>query len=168
MHCPKCGYQQSGYEVKYCSRCGFYLGTVSEILRLDGALPGREVVINNPGPRKRRKAIRRGAKAMFFSVVIFIFTLILGAATDTPEFMLLPLFMFVASLLWMIYHRLFTEDSEPAVQFPAQSQFQPPRPMLRPEDDRMRVPAEPRRVNTSDMANPPSVTDHTTQLFDKE
>jgi hypothetical protein len=167
MHCPKCGYQQTGFEVKYCSRCGFYLGTVSEILRLDGALPGREVVITNPGSRKRKKAIRRGAKMMFFSAVIFILTLILSIATEAPEFLLIPFFLFLASLLWMTYHRLFTEDHESPAQAHGQAQFQPPRPMLRPEDDRMRA-AEPRRVNTSDMANPPSVTDHTTQLFDNE
>ncbi|HYP29692.1 MAG TPA: hypothetical protein VE262_23470 [Blastocatellia bacterium] len=167
MHCPKCGYQQTSFEVKYCSRCGFYLGMVSEILRLDGALPGRDVVLAPPASGKRKKAIRRGAKMLFFSVVTFILALILSAATDAPEFLILPFFMIVASLLWMIYHRLFTEDTETQVQFPRQSQFQPPRPMLRPEEDRMRV-AEPRRVNTSDMANPPSVTDHTTQLFDNE
>jgi hypothetical protein len=167
MHCPKCGHQQSGNDVKYCPRCGFYLGMVSELLMLDGGLPGRAIAPPPSGPSARKKKIRQGAKFMFFSVVIFIFALVVGLATETPELLLFPLFLSVGSLLWMIYHRLFTEPSESPVQFPRQVQAPPQRPMLRPEDDHMRF-ADPRRANTGDMAHPPSVVDHTTQLFDKE
>lgn len=39
MHCPRCGQQQVTEEIKYCSRCGFALGLVSEILLHGGSLP---------------------------------------------------------------------------------------------------------------------------------
>ncbi len=39
MHCPRCGQKQVSYETKFCSRCGFQLGLVAEILANDGFLP---------------------------------------------------------------------------------------------------------------------------------
>jgi hypothetical protein len=39
MHCPRCGQQQVTEEIKFCSRCGFPLGLVSEILAHGGFLP---------------------------------------------------------------------------------------------------------------------------------
>ena len=39
MHCPRCGQQQISNETRFCSRCGFQLGVVSELLLHDGYLP---------------------------------------------------------------------------------------------------------------------------------
>jgi hypothetical protein len=39
MHCPSCGQQQVSKEIKFCSRCGFPMGLVSEILAHGGYLP---------------------------------------------------------------------------------------------------------------------------------
>ncbi len=39
MHCPRCGQQQASEEIKFCSRCGFPLGLVTEILAHGGFLP---------------------------------------------------------------------------------------------------------------------------------
>lgn len=39
MHCPRCGQQQISEEIKFCSRCGFPLGLVSEVLAHGGILP---------------------------------------------------------------------------------------------------------------------------------
>lgn len=39
MHCPSCGQQQVSNETKFCSRCGFPLGIVSEVLVHGGFLP---------------------------------------------------------------------------------------------------------------------------------
>ncbi len=39
MFCPNCGQQQISQEIKFCSRCGFPLGLVSEILAHGGFLP---------------------------------------------------------------------------------------------------------------------------------
>jgi hypothetical protein len=33
MHCPRCGQQQISDQTKFCSRCGFQLGLVSELSR---------------------------------------------------------------------------------------------------------------------------------------
>lgn len=39
MHCPRCGQQQVSNETKFCSRCGFQLVIVAELLLNGGVLP---------------------------------------------------------------------------------------------------------------------------------
>lgn len=39
MYCPRCGQQQISEETKFCSRCGFPLGLVSEVVAHGGFLP---------------------------------------------------------------------------------------------------------------------------------
>src|SRR4051794_39351488 len=39
MHCPSCGQQQVSNEIKFCSRCGFPMGLVAELLAHGGFLP---------------------------------------------------------------------------------------------------------------------------------
>ena len=39
MHCPRCGQQQASGETKFCSRCGFQLAIVAELLHHGGTLP---------------------------------------------------------------------------------------------------------------------------------
>ena len=39
MHCPRCGQQQVSLETKFCSRCGFQMTLVSELLAHGGTLP---------------------------------------------------------------------------------------------------------------------------------
>lgn len=39
MHCPRCGQQQVSEDIKFCSRCGFSLVLISEILANGGVLP---------------------------------------------------------------------------------------------------------------------------------
>jgi hypothetical protein len=39
MHCPSCGQQEVSKEIKFCSRCGFPMGLVSELLAHGGFLP---------------------------------------------------------------------------------------------------------------------------------
>lgn len=39
MYCPRCGQQQISGETKFCSRCGFQLGLIAEVLANGGFLP---------------------------------------------------------------------------------------------------------------------------------
>ena len=39
MHCPRCGQLQISDQTKFCSRCGFQLALVGELLENDGSLP---------------------------------------------------------------------------------------------------------------------------------
>ncbi|HQU85655.1 MAG TPA: hypothetical protein PKY59_21145 [Pyrinomonadaceae bacterium] len=54
MHCPNCGQQQVSNEIRFCSRCGFQLGLVAEILANGGTLPQLAALDKNK-PRFTKK-----------------------------------------------------------------------------------------------------------------
>src|ERR1043166_7429042 len=107
MYCPDCGQQQISDEMRFCSRCGLALSGLTEWLAA-GRLPARsadydQVAIDSP----RRKGIRRGAKLMFFSLVLFFVSLAVSIGIDEGAVMLLPCALFFVSLVWILYARLF-------------------------------------------------------------
>jgi hypothetical protein len=72
MHCPDCGQQQISDEIRFCSRCGFPLSAVSQVVANRGVLPAlREA------PGKRSWLTRK--KGIFFGIVWMLFFLLLVA-----------------------------------------------------------------------------------------
>ena len=67
MHCPRCGQQQISDQTKFCSRCGFQLGLVSELLENGGFLPQLAELHKNKSTIFTRK------NGVIFSVLWFIF-----------------------------------------------------------------------------------------------
>lgn len=67
MHCPRCGQQQVSEDIKYCSRCGFQLGIVAELLAHGGFLPQLADL------QKRKIFARRNG--LMFSLFWFLFLL---------------------------------------------------------------------------------------------
>ncbi|HYP51045.1 MAG TPA: hypothetical protein VEQ34_08905, partial [Pyrinomonadaceae bacterium] len=65
MFCPNCGQQQATEQMRFCSRCGFPLGLVTEILANGGFLP-QLAAIND----KKRLFTRR--KVFLFGLVWFL------------------------------------------------------------------------------------------------
>lgn len=66
MHCPRCGQKQASPDIKFCSRCGFPLGLVSEILAHGGFLPQLADL-----HKTKTKFTRRNG--MIFSLFWFLF-----------------------------------------------------------------------------------------------
>jgi hypothetical protein len=78
-----------------------------------GGVPARredEAQVSASSPR--RKGIRRGAKLMFASGVLFPVCL-LGLLINHGELMIIPLLIFFASLVLMLYARLFSDPTPP-------------------------------------------------------
>jgi hypothetical protein len=172
MYCPQCGNQQTGNEARFCSRCGFQLGVVTALLMNNGLLPSQQAnVVIAHGMSKRKKGIRNGAKLMFLSAALApIFFAIAIGLVDSPAPLIVPFTIFLAGLYWMVYAAIFGDDTvvPPLPNYPQQFGVQPPRTAL-PGVENFRVTGiAPQRINTSEMVEPPNVTDHTTQLFDKE
>ena len=149
MFCPNCGLEQASESMHYCSRCGFKLNTVED------------------GLAKRLFAI-----AMFLvltACAIFGW----GSFMFTPEYMQVRAIITVFAaitfyLLFLpdlkrIHHKLFSRSIEQLKRVtsathetglpPAQSIPVP-------------LPSS-RRVNTAEIVQPPSVTEQTTTLLDK-
>jgi hypothetical protein len=82
MHCPRCGQEQVSEDIKFCSRCGFPLGLVSEILAHGGFLPQLADL-----PKKGKKWLTRnfGLKiALLWFIVMCVFLLPLAGVTHAP------------------------------------------------------------------------------------
>ncbi|HEX8163008.1 MAG TPA: zinc ribbon domain-containing protein [Pyrinomonadaceae bacterium] len=178
MFCPKCGQSQVSEQVRFCSRCGFPLGGVTDLLARNGIATHQQA--DAPRVSPRRRGMRRGGKLMFFGVIISLMLGILVGATDGPgEVVALSAVIFVAGFFRVLYALLF-EDKSPAppqppeqaayAQHAAGAQFIPgARGAALPHGDFVPARASfPPRQDTAEIAPPPSVTDHTTRLLRDE
>lgn len=175
MYCPNCGQQQISDEMKFCSRCGLALSGLADWLaggRVVPAKSGEQSEALSP----RRKGIRRAAKLMFFSGVLFFIFLAISIAVDEGGPMIIPFAVFFVALVMMLYARLFSDKNPPmASQLPMSNQAaqtsvlgSPARGSLPAAGD-MPMPAVGRQqVRTNELAQPPSVTENTTRLLDNE
>jgi hypothetical protein len=171
MYCPSCGQQQISEEMRFCSRCGLALAGLAEFLA-GGRLPlirREEAQVDADSPR--RKGIRRAAKLMFFSGVLFPVFLAFSLAVEEGGPMVIPFLLFFVSAVMMLYARLFSDKHAPMnIQAAQTSAFgsTPARGALPPPIN-VPVPGVGRQhVRTNELAQPPSVTENTTKLLDNE
>lgn len=172
MYCPRCGQQQVSDDMKFCSRCGLPIGALTEWLAGGGlARPEPETQAYLPQPRPRRKGVRRGAKLMFLSGVLFFIFMVIALMEDEGAVMIIPIMLFFVSLVIMLYSRLFEEpkpsNTQQASGLGAMSQGSalPPAstiPLHGPGN------LAGQQVRTNELVQPPSVTENTTKLLDRE
>ncbi|HKY45807.1 MAG TPA: zinc ribbon domain-containing protein [Pyrinomonadaceae bacterium] len=172
MYCPNCGQQQISDEMRFCSRCGLALSGLVEWLA-GGRLPlqrrdePQAPAANSP----RRKGMRRAAKLMFFSGVLFFICLVISIAAEEGAFMVFPFLLFFISLALMLYARLFSDTKAPVINQPAQTPAvgsTSARGSL-PPGATIPIPGTGRQhVRTNELAQPSSVTENTTRLLDNE
>jgi endogenous inhibitor of DNA gyrase (YacG/DUF329 family) len=168
MYCPNCGQQQISDEMKFCSRCGLALTELAEwlaggrIQRVEQA-PGSE-------PSPRRKNIRRAAKLMFFTGVLFPIFLVICLAVNEGGPMIIPFILLFISLVWMLYARLFISNT-PRVNYQAPQTTALGSVSARnslPPATTTSIPAGRPQVRTNELAQPRSVTENTTRFFENE
>jgi hypothetical protein len=165
MYCPNCGQQQLSGEMRFCSRCGLALTGLAEWLAGGGMPVRRAEPTQLSEPSSRRKHIRRAAKLMFFSGVLLPVFFLFCAAIEEGAPMILPGGLFFVSLVWMLYARLFIDNTAPA-----QTAFGsiPARGSLPPAVNNPMPNIGWQRAKTNELAQPSSVTEHTTRLLDNE
>jgi hypothetical protein len=108
---------------------------------------------------------------MFFSVALLPVFILLCAAIEEGGPLVLPLGLLFISLIWMLYARLFIDDSAPAISQAAQQPAfasMPARNSLPPAVHNTMTNIGRQQVRTNELAQPPSVTEHTTRLLDNE
>ena len=184
MFCPKCGQQQASDDVRFCSRCGFQLEVVKELLLTDGALfawPEAETHISRRSARNR--GVRQGVMLMLLTALVVPVSALLAKLGLLPrEFVALAVLICpIGGFLRLVYALMFEEGArnrKPAAtapppaynthatpaqfrQGPAEASALPPQ-QSRPASDFKSG----RRIETAEMAQPPSVTENTTRLLD--
>jgi len=167
MYCPRCSQQQVTDDVSFCSRCGFQLGVVKELLVTDGALPARAIDLQSGFLSPGRKSARLGAKLIFFSLISLPLFFALSFTFDSPVPFWPPALIFFAGLTSLLYARIFGEDILPSKQETQSALFErsvsAPKLPLQSGASRGELGAV--RVNTAEMIQPPSITEHTTNLL---
>lgn len=174
MYCPNCGQQQISEEMKFCSRCGLALSGLAEWLAGGRVVPAKRPE-DSEALSPRRKGIRRAAKLMFFSGVLFPVFAVFSIAVEEGGPMVIPFTVFFIALVMMLYARLFSDNTVPITnqaalpnQAPQTSALGSPARGSLPAAGDMPAPAIGRQVRTNELAQPPSVTENTTRLLDNE
>jgi hypothetical protein len=179
MHCPSCGQQQISNEIKFCSRCGFPMGTVAQVLAYGGFLPQLAEL-------NKKKSIfnkKNGVIAGVFWLIIFtmLFPAMIAIANGPEELAGISAVLGIFGAMMTIIGSLALLPSSKQYFLPPQ--MQPPMPnahglhgagqhqALPPQQS---IPASayasPRTgtwKDTNDL-EPSSVTESTTRLLDKE
>jgi hypothetical protein len=181
MFCPQCGQQQIAGVVRFCSRCGFPLDGVMQLLDNGGMVPAYRSP-DEPAPiSPKRRGVKQGG-LLFLSGALIVPILGMFASyvhgTVFPEILagLAAIICFIGGPLRMLYAALFEEGAPKPVggyglpaSMHAQPQFVPRHqpPALQPPPARQQPSWRPRPI-TSELPAPPSVTENTTRLLDKD
>ncbi|MDQ4123743.1 MAG: zinc ribbon domain-containing protein [Acidobacteriota bacterium] len=186
MFCPNCGQQQATEQMRFCSRCGFPLGLVSEILANGGFLP-QLAAIND----KKKLLTRR--KVFLFGLIWFvIFTFLLVPLTavlfgdDRAGEVIIPFAAIIGTMggLLLMLFSLFFESEKKQAQIPLQQQNFIPQNQVGAQPVQNALP--PQAANFTPTSNayqpprggwreaktgelvPPSITEGTTRLLEKD
>ncbi len=174
MHCPVCGQQQVSEETRFCSRCGFLLTGVAEVVKAGGLVSAKSTGILGSPDSPRRRGIKKGVFWALLTILIVPIMGILTVAFRIPPF--LPAFgvliFLIGGLLRTAYAMLFESGNSPE-RFPeALMRDLETRGALPPSQS---VPASAYTApvgswrDTNDLERVPgSVTDSTTKLLQKE
>ncbi len=181
MFCPRCGQEQISNETRFCSRCGFLMTGVGELV----ANAGNAEALGAAKPAKIESARKRGIKQglfiflLTFLVVPIVSILTVWAAAEPFAVAISAILLFVGGLLRMVYALMF-ESSEPTGKTIEQTVYQTAQNLLNKGQNQNALPPQqsipissympPKHGNWRDTNDlePSSVTDPTTKLLDKK
>ena len=181
MHCPRCGQQQVSNETKFCSRCGFQMGLVSELLANNGFLPQLQALYNQKSSIFTRK------NGVIFTVLWFIFFVMMvpaffGLANEDDAAGVSAVFGIFSSVMLLIVSLGLLKKAPKTYQLPPLEIPQMPHQALYGNRAQQALPPQQtqpvqtytapqgswRAPDTGEFAVPGSVTDPTTKLLKKD
>jgi len=180
MFCPQCGQQQTSGIVRFCSRCGFLLDGVIQLLGSGGILP---VYQPSDEPQKvspRRKGVKQGGVLLLSGAVLVPILGVMASYGNSAFLEILTAFAaiicFVGGPLRMLYAAVFEEGAPNPFQqarpfVPAQTPPHQFNPHVQPQalpPQHVQPPSWRSRPITAELATPPSVTENTTRLLDRD
>ena len=179
MYCPQCGQQQVSGIVRFCSRCGFPLDGVIQLLGTGGVLP----VYRNPDEPERisprRKGVKQGGILLLTGAVLVPILGVMGSFSNSTFLEILTAFAaiicFLGGPLRMLYAAVFEEGApnpfhQPRPYVPAAPphQFNPRVQQSALPPQSTQPPPWRARPITAELASPPSVTENTTRLLERD
>lgn len=180
VYCPRCGQEQISNEVRFCSRCGFVMTGMSDIV-LQGGIP-QQVLPGAPKPlTPRRRGLKQGGGMFLLGVVMVPILLILSQLLRFSEEVagLAAVVLFLGGIVRMIFALLF-ESGNPAEKTLEDNVYETAQKFLKKQPAANALPpsqsipvenyAPPRAANWRDTNDlePSSVTDPTTKFLPKD
>jgi hypothetical protein len=183
MHCPQCGQQQIPGEVRFCSRCGFPLTGVSNLIANGGVMAAQPQVQSDQMSPKKRGVMQGMILFMGVGIVLTIILGIFSSYLGLSDFFVAmsAVIGFVGGFLRTIFALIFEEGAKRVVYVAHPNYPSIPQPQYQPAPQQMNTP--PRlpslqsapgtpvsgwRRDTGEMVRPPSVTENTTKLLERE
>jgi hypothetical protein len=181
MFCPVCSQEQASEETRFCSRCGFLLTGVSQLIASGGALLPSQIGNDPNAISPRKKGVKQGTLLLFLSFIIVPLLAMISIGLNLEPYAVFVAIVLLGGggLLRIIYALLF-ESGQPILKdesiLPEVLQKVLPNKKQSAElPPGQGVPASayvsPTTGNwreTKDLAVPPSVTDPTTKLLQKD
>ena len=176
MYCPRCGQQQMSEETKFCSRCGFPLSLVSEILAHGGFLPQLAELYKSKKWFTRKNGV---VFSILWAIFFLLFLASLFGIADAPELAGVSAVIGIfGGLMWLIASVVFlkspSKDSLAANDLLSNATvnnlYQTNQKVLPPQHSQPAQSYVPpvnawKAPNTGEYAKPPSVTEGTTKLL---
>lgn len=181
MHCPRCGQQQISDQTKFCSRCGFQLGLVAELLENGGFLPQLAELY-----KKQKTTLFSRKNGVIFSILWFIFFVMMvpaffGIAGEDDAAGVSAVFGVFSTMMLLIVSLAFLKRPPkpyelaahqmvpPATLYGNQAMGSLPPQQSQPASSYMPPEGSWRAPDTGDlMKRPGSVTEGTTKLLKKD
>jgi len=179
MYCPRCG-QQALEEVRFCSRCGLPLDDTLALVEAGGYLTTRDALHDlTPALTPRVRGTRKGLLYIAGGALFFVLAVALTVIKEDFFVLMLPAaLVFTFGVMRALYGLLLEDDAarrkspklsaahestRANLKRGANAVAELPHARMHPASDFARG-----RADTSDMAAPPSVTEATTSLLEKD
>jgi hypothetical protein len=181
MYCPRCGQEQISPETRFCSRCGFLMAGVNQLLVNDGNWPYQAAPNLQKIDTPRKKGLKKGLFIFLLSflVVPLLAIISMGLKIEPFAVVISAILLTVGGLLRMAYALLF-ESNAPADLSLEENRDRTDRQFFNRKQNAGALPAQqsipvdvyapPTQGNwrdTNDLT-PSSVTDNTTKLLQKD
>ena len=178
MHCPSCGQQQVSEETRFCSRCGFPLAGVAQVVANHGLVPAQQNGIAGSADSPKRRGIKQGAFLFLLTFLIVPIMIVISISLNLEPFLpLIAVFLCgVGGLLRVIYALMFESGASPSASalapgaLPVATEGRgalPPSPST-PASVYVSPAAGSWRDTNELQHEPASVTDSTTKLLQRE
>ncbi len=110
MFCPRCGQEQINNETRFCSRCGFLMTGVTELISNNGLIPERQLTIKDWKNSPKKRGIKQGA-ILFLSgaLIVPLLGIIFVGILNFEGYIvgIAALLTFLGGILRMLYALLF-------------------------------------------------------------
>lgn len=180
VYCPRCGQEQISAETRFCSRCGFVMNGLQEIV-LNGGIAQQLTPSAPKLPTPRRRGLKQGGAWFLFGIVIVSVLAVLAEILRFSENIvaLAAVIFLLGGFVRMVFALIF-ESGNPSDKTIEENVYQTAQKFMKKKPAAGELPpqqsipvdsyAPPRQSNWRDTNDlePSSVTDKTTKLLQKD